>query len=116
MHLQIDVERRGGHTVLSPQGDIDFATAPQLKEAVTETLLAGDVHVVVDLLGVEFIESTGLGALIGGRRRALALNGSFALVCAEDHLLKIFQVTGLDKVFVISRTVEDATAQEPGAG
>jgi anti-sigma B factor antagonist len=116
MHLTIDVARRGGRTVLSPHGDIDFASAAQLKEAITETLLAGDIHVVVDLLNVEFIESTGLGALIGGRRRALALNGSFALVCDQDHLLKIFQVTGLDKVFTIHRTVEQATAQEPTPG
>ena len=113
MHLHIDITHHGGHTVLSPHGDIDFATAAALKEAVTETLLAGDIHVVVDLLAVEFIESTGLGALIGARRRALALNGSFALVCDQDQLLKIFQVTGLDKVFAISRSVEEATAQLP---
>ena len=71
--LQIDVTRRDGYTVLSPHGEIDFATGPQLKDAITELLVAGDVNLVVDLLEVDFIESTGLGALIGGRRRAHAL-------------------------------------------
>ena len=57
MHLQIDVTRTGGYTVVSPQGEIDFATGPQLKDALTELLVAGEVNLVVDLLGVDFIES-----------------------------------------------------------
>ncbi|MGA8209917.1 MAG: STAS domain-containing protein [Nocardioidaceae bacterium] len=109
MLLDIDVDRLAGHTVLSPRGEIDFATAPRLKEAITDALLAGDLHLVVNLLGVEFLESTGLGALIGGRRRALALHGSFALVCTGKQLLEIFRVTGLDTVFAIHDSVESAT-------
>src|SRR4051794_41903054 len=69
MHLQIDVDHREGYTVLRPQGEIDFATGPRLKEAITERLVAGETHLVIDLSAVDFIESTGLGALIGGRRR-----------------------------------------------
>jgi anti-sigma B factor antagonist len=111
MHLEIDVAERDGYTVLSPHGEIDFATGPQLKEAVTDALVAGRVHLVVNLLGVEFIESTGLGALIGGRRRARALDGSLSLVCAESSVLKVFRVTGLDKVFEIHDSVEAATAK-----
>ena len=111
MHLQIDVTEHAGYTVLSPQGEIDFATGPQLKEAITERLVAGDVHLVVDLLAVDFIESTGLGALIGGRRRAQALNGSQTLVCTEAQVLKVFRITGLDKVFEIFESVEGATAE-----
>jgi anti-sigma B factor antagonist len=108
--LQIDVDRHDGFTVLRPCGDLDVATAVRLKEAVTEVLLAGDLDVVVDLGRVEFIDSTGLGAMVGGRRRALALNGAFALVCADQHLLKVFRLTGLDKVFSISGTLEAARA------
>lgn len=110
MHLDIDVAKHHGFTVLSPRGDVDVATAARLKEAVTEVLLAGDLDVMVDLENVDFIDSTGLGALVGGRRRALALNGSFALICAEQHLLKVFRLTGLDKVLAISGSVEEATA------
>ena len=113
MHLQIDVTRTRGYTVVSPQGEIDFATGPQLKNALTELLVAGEVNLVVDLLGVDFIESTGLGALIGGRRRAHALKGSLVLVCTEDQMLKVFRITGLDKVFAIHDSIEAATATEP---
>ena len=109
MQLQIDTGDHAGYTVLGVDGDIDFATAPQLKDTITDTLVGGDVHLVVDLLGVEFIESTGLGALIGGRRRALALNGSFGLVCADEQVLRIFRMTGLDAVFDIHDSVEGAT-------
>ena len=111
MHLQIDVTRIDGHTVVSPHGEIDFATGPQLKDAITELLVAGEVHLVIDLLDVDFIESTGLGVLIGGRRRAHALKGSLVLVCTEQQMLKIFRITGLDKVFTIHETVEAATRQ-----
>ena len=115
MHLQIDVARHDDYTILSPQGEIDFATGPQLKDAITELLVAGEVHLVVDLLKVDFIESTGLGALIGGRRRAHALKGSLVLVATEDQMLKIFRITGLDKVFTIYQTVDEAVAR-PLAG
>jgi len=110
MHLEIDVDHRNGYVVLSPQGEIDFATGPALKEQITEVLLAGDVHVVVDLAGVDFIESTGLGVLIGGRRRAAALDGSLSLATPQDHVLKVFTITGLDKVFAVFDTVDEATA------
>jgi anti-sigma B factor antagonist len=109
MRLQIDVTRRHGYTILSPQGEIDFATGPQLKDVITERLIAGDVNLVMDLEAVDFIESTGLGALIGGRRRAHALKGSLRLVCTEEQLLKIFRITGLDRVFAIYDSVEQAT-------
>ena len=115
MQLQVDTERRGGYTVLQPQGEIDFATGPQLKDAITESLVAGDVNLVVDLVKVDFIESTGLGALIGGRRRAHALKGSLSLVCTADQMLKIFRITGLDKVFAIFDSVDEATASPPAA-
>jgi anti-sigma B factor antagonist len=109
MQLQIDVTQRHGYTILSPQGEIDFATGPQLKDAINERLISGDVNLVMDLQAVDFIESTGLGALIGGRRRAHALKGSLRLVCTEEQLLKIFRITGLDKVFAIYDSVEQAT-------
>ncbi len=111
MHLQIDVDHREGYTVLSPQGEIDFATGPQLKDAIIERLMAGEVNLIIDLLAVDFIESTGLGALIGGRRRAHALKGSLALVCTEEQMLKIFRITGLDKVFAIHDTLDAAVSR-----
>jgi anti-sigma B factor antagonist len=64
-------------------------------------VVGGDVDLVVDLTGVTFLDSTGLGALIGARRKTHAFKGSFALVCNDDQLLRLFQITGLDKVFEI---------------
>jgi anti-sigma B factor antagonist len=113
MQLEIDTEQRGPYTVLRPLGEIDFATGPQLKDAITQVLVAGDVDLVVDLQKVDFIESTGLGALIGGRRRAHALKGSLRLVCTEDQMLKIFRITGLDKVFSIHDSLDSAVAAPP---
>jgi anti-sigma B factor antagonist len=113
MHLQVDTARRGDYAVMTPQGEIDFATGPQLKEALVAALLRGDVHLVVDLSKVDFIESTGLGALIGARRRAHTLRGSLSLVCTEEQMLKIFRITGLDKVFAIYDDLDAAVARPP---
>lgn len=111
MHLHIDTDHREGFTVLRPRGEIDCVAGPVLKECITETLVGGEVHVVVDLCDVDFIESTGLGALVGGRRRAEAVNGSLSLVCTEVRVLRVFQVTGLDKVFAIFDSVDAAIAR-----
>ena len=111
MHLLVHVEHRDGFAVLSPQGEVDFATGPELKSAILDVLADGNVDIVVNLLDVGFIESTGLGALIGGRRRANDLAGSLSLVCTQEQMLKIFHITGLDKVFTIYDTVEAATTR-----
>jgi anti-sigma B factor antagonist len=116
MHLDIDVTESDGYTVITPHGEIDYATGPQLKEAITDSLVAGRLHLVIDMLGVEFIESTGLGALIGGRRRARTLDGSLSLVCGESTVLKVLKITGLDKVFEIHDSVAAATAKPLPAG
>ncbi|MGZ4429651.1 MAG: STAS domain-containing protein [Nocardioidaceae bacterium] len=116
MDFRIDVRRDNGYTVVAPFGEIDLATSQQLKEAIGDLLVDGDIHLVVDLTEVEFIDSTGLGALIGGRRKAHGFKGSFGLVCSEDQLLRIFVITGLDKVFSISATLEEALARPITAG
>jgi anti-sigma B factor antagonist len=116
MHIDIDVEQRDGYQVLTPHGEIDVATGPRLKESITETLVSGRTHVVVNLLDVDFLESTGLGALIGGRRRALAVKGSLSLVCRDPSMLRVFELTGLDRVFAIYESVEDATREPVAAG
>jgi anti-sigma B factor antagonist len=113
--LEIGVDRHDGYVVLSPRGEIDFVTGPQLEHAITGVLAAGDLHVVIDLTGVDFLESTGLAALIGGRRRALALDGSLSLVGAGEQLVKVFRITGLDTLFPLHDTVAAALAGQPAA-
>ncbi len=69
---------------------------------------------IVNLEGVDFLDSTGLGVLVGALKRVRAHEGSLRLVCTQERLLKIFRITGLAKVFPIYDTVE-ATAAEPAS-
>jgi anti-sigma B factor antagonist len=98
-----------GYIVLEIGGEIDVYTAPRLRERLVEMVAAGEKHIVVDLGRVEFLDSTGLGVLVGAHRRLRTSGGSLTLVFAHERLLKIFRITGLDTVFVIHSTVEEAT-------
>jgi anti-sigma B factor antagonist len=90
-------------------GEIDLATAPQLREAVLDLIQNGSYQVLVDLRGVEFMDSTGLGVLVGALKRLREQEGDLALVCTEGPVLKILTLTGLDRVFPIHRDVAEAT-------
>jgi anti-sigma B factor antagonist len=87
-------------------GEIDATTAPGLRTSVYEAVDANPGAIVtVDLSGVEFLDSTGLGVLVGALKHARTGGGDIALTGAQPHVWKVFQITGLDKVF---------TAQAPG--
>ena len=101
MELDIRSERSDGICVLSLEGEVDVYTAPRLKEALINELESGCTYVLVDLENVGFIDSSGLGVLVGGLRRAKEKGGSIRLVCTRDSILKVFRITGLDKVFPI---------------
>ncbi len=90
-------------------GEIDLATAAQLREAVLDLIQNGSRQVVVDLRGVEFMDSTGLGVLVGALKRLREQEGDLVLVCTEGPVLKILTLTGLDRVFPIHRDVAEAT-------
>jgi anti-sigma B factor antagonist len=109
MELSLATRSVSGHSVLEIGGEIDVYTAPRLRERLIEMVNAGVRHVVVDLARVEFLDSTGLGVLVGAHRRLRATDGDLSLVCPQERLLKIFRITGLDSVFVIHSSVEDAT-------
>ena len=99
---------RDGYTVLSPQGRdrLRHRAAAASTPSPTRWSPARSTWSST-CTAVDVVESTGLGALIGGRRRARALNGSLTLVCAETPVLKVFRVTGLDKVFEIHDSIDD---------
>jgi len=100
-----DVE---GTTVIAVGGEIDVYTAPRLRDRITELVAAGSYHLVVDLTDVDFLDSTGLGVLVGGLKKVRAHDGGLRLACPQERLLKIFRITGLAKVFDIYDTVEAA--------
>ena len=110
MELSLATRIIAGHTVLEVGGEVDVYTAPRLRERLVELVDGGARHVVVDLGRVDFLDSTGLGVLVGALKRLRAVNGSFGLVCSKEPLLKIFRITALDQVFPIFPSVENATS------
>lgn len=100
----------GDRTVVQVGGEIDVYTAPKLREQLVELVNDGSYHLVVDMEGVDFLDSTGLGVLVGGLKRVRAHEGSLRLVCNQERILKIFRITGLTKVFPIHTTVDEAVA------
>lgn len=123
MELSLQTGTVAGRTVLRVTGEIDVYTAPELRQRLLALIEPGDGggapppvrHLVIDLSKVEFLDSTGLGVLVGGLKRLRALGGTLVLVCAQARILKIFQITGLDGIFTIVPTEEAAVAAEPAA-
>jgi anti-sigma B factor antagonist len=91
-------------------GEVDMYTAPQLKQCLLELIDGGARRIVVDLSAVTFIDSTALGVLIGGVRRVHAAGGAMALVVTGRPVHRVLSITGLDRVFSIHDTFEDALA------
>lgn len=110
MEFDVRSTTENGACVVSVEGEIDVYTAPRLKEVLVDVIEGGCPNVVVDLDRVSFIDSSGLGVLVGALRRAKEASGSLRLVCTRDGVLKIFRITGLDKVFPIFSSVSDASA------
>jgi len=108
--LSLDTRTQGEHTVVQIAGEIDVYTAPKLREVLIDLVNDGRYHLVIDVEGVEFLDSTGLGVMVGGLKRVRAHDGSLAVVCTQERLLKIFRITGLTKVFSIRDSVDAAVA------
>ena len=108
MELSLTTRVEGDATVIAVGGEIDVYTAPKLREQLVELVNAGQYHLVVDMEQVEFLDSTGLGVLVGGLKRVRAHDGSLRLVCTQERILKIFRITGLTKVFPIHDSVAAA--------
>lgn len=115
MDLTLATREIDGATIVSVSGEIDVYTAPKLRDQITELVSEGRHHLIVDMGGVEFLDSTGLGVLVGGLKKVRANGGSLRLICHQDRLLKIFRITGLAKVFVIFASTDEAIAAGPVA-
>jgi len=106
--LSLSTRTVDDRTVVEVGGEIDVYTAPKLREQLVELINSGHYHLIVNLEGVDFLDSTGLGVLVGALKRVRAHEGSLLLVCTQERLLKIFRITGLAKVFPIYESVEAA--------
>ena len=110
MDLTLATNEVDGATIIAVGGEIDVYTAPKLRDKITELVANGVYDIIVDMEAVEFLDSTGLGVLVGGLKKVRAHDGKLELVCTQDRLLKIFRITGLAKVFVIHDSADGALA------
>ena len=114
MDLRLGHYGKDGTEVVDVEGEIDVYTAPRLRDLLIDLVSQGSYQLVVNMQKVEFLDSTGLGVLVGGLNRVRAHDGSLDLVCTRERILKIFQITGLTKVFGIHDTVDQAIAAQKG--
>jgi anti-sigma B factor antagonist len=102
----------GDCAVLRVTGEIDVYTAPLLRERVIHLVDEGARHIIVDLRGVTFLDSTGLGVLVGSLKRLRSHEGSLRVVIDADRILRIFRITGLVSVFALHPSVEEAVSAD----
>ncbi len=90
------------------EGEIDIYSAPQFKEVLLNGIEGGARRVIVDLSEVTFIDSTALGVLVSGAKRVRPRNGNLDIVCTDENIIRIFEITGLDRIFGIYPTRGEA--------
>jgi anti-sigma B factor antagonist len=99
-----------GVPVVVLSGDLDIATAPKVRDTVVKLATAGHLLAVIDLREVEFLDSTGLGVLVGCLKRFRTLGGDLRLVVTSDRVRKVFEITGLDRAFTLHEGLDEAVA------
>jgi anti-sigma B factor antagonist len=109
MDFSIGTQQVGDAThVIALTGEVDLYTAPELKTQMLEVIANGAQDVVVDFTDTTFIDSTTLGVLVGGVKRLREKGGRLSIVCSDRNITKIFEITGLDRVFTIYPTRAEA--------
>jgi anti-sigma B factor antagonist len=96
--------------VISLAGEVDLYTAPEFKQQLLDVINQGAKEVIVDFSNTTFIDSTTLGVLVGGVKRLRTNDGQLALVSSDRNITKIFEITGLDRVFTIYGSRDEAVA------
>ena len=98
MMLGITEQFRDKWVLLQISGEIDMATGPELRQRIVQYVQEGHLHIILDLAKVDFIDSTGLGVLIGGLKRARSHGGDLQCIGLSESLKEMFKLTGLDAV------------------
>ena len=112
MNFDIKTEQLGDDAyVISLAGEVDLYTSPEFKQQLLEVIGQGGKQVIVDFSDTTFIDSTTLGVLVGGVKRLRTNEGQLSLVCSDRNITKIFEITGLDRVFTIYPTRDSAVAK-----
>jgi anti-sigma B factor antagonist len=110
VELNLTTRTESGATVLAADGEIDIHTAPGLRARLSELEQAGVQTIVVDLSGVDFLDSSALGTLVGANKDLRANGGALKVVCARPSILRVFEITRLSEVIPVYDTVERACA------
>ncbi|HEY1653943.1 MAG TPA: STAS domain-containing protein [Candidatus Tumulicola sp.] len=108
LSIELKTEKRGESLIFKLRGSLDIATSPTVRAALNEATDQGKKELVVDLTQLEFLDSTGLGALIGAHRRAAERDGSLRLVVSEGPIARLLNITGLIRVFAVYHSIDDA--------
>ena len=107
MMLSLSHSQIGEWNIIHIVGELDMATGPQLRQEIVRQVTGGNTHIVVDLENVDFIDSTGLGILVGGLKRTKSVGGDLCCTGLSDNLKEVFKLTGLDTVLVNVDLSED---------
>ena len=100
MNLDITDKQWGDRGVtIAVKGEVDIYTAAQVRQRILGAVDGGRVQIVANLHDVTYLDSTGLGVFIGALKRARENEGDMVIVCAHPRLVKIFEITGLTKIF-----------------
>ena len=114
MDLVVQVADREGWAIIRASGDLDLTTAPRLRERVIQVVTAGQPRVVLDLDAVDFVDSTGLGVVVGLLKRTRSQGGDLRLVSTRRSLEKVLELTSLDHALPLARTVDEALSGSAG--
>lgn len=109
MSIAIEVEQRDGWDVVRVAGEIDIRTAPELRDLLAGVLDRGADRVVLDLEGVEFLDSTALSVMVGAHKRLVRKGTGLVLVCTREPILRVLNVTGLSRVFRVHDSLDALT-------
>ncbi len=109
--LSIDITNEGDAVIYRLRGTLDVATSPSVRAALMQTASEGNHEIVVDLTKLEFLDSTGLGALIGAHRRAIENGGKIRLAVGEGQIQRLLNITGLIRIFPVYTTLQDAIGE-----
>ncbi len=101
--------------VLSLSGELDIGTSDRFEQELDSLLDGGARRLVVDLLGITFLGSTGLGLLTRAAKRTRAIGGECVVVSDDPRVIRVFEITGLDRIFRIERSLMEAVSQLVGA-
>lgn len=111
--LRVEVVDVDDRVVVAMVGDLDISTVPRLRDQLTDLLVAGRSHLIVDLDGVERIDDIGIGILVGSAWRTRSRGGSFTVVCSSAPILDVLEVSGVDRAVEVYPTLAAARAAGP---